>query len=592
MSGLEKTIQANTLVDILRQRTNLQPEKVAYTFLTDGETEAVSLTYHRLEQKARAIATYIQSLCNPQTRVLLLYPPGLGFIEAFFGCLYAGAIAIPAYPPRPNRSIDRIQSIIQSAEPTLALTTHSIINNLQKKADWIPELKTLRWLATDDIDLKYASKWQEIAIDSDNLAFLQYTSGSTAEPKGVKITHRNLLHNLTAIHSCFQHHDQSQGVIWLPPYHDMGLIGGILQPLYGDFPVTLMSPLMFLQNPLRWLKAISRYRATTSGGPNFAYDLCVQKFRSELVTDLDLSSWDVAFNGAEPINYQTMKKFATTFAPYGFQETAFYPCYGMAEATLIISGGVKQTKPMIKTVDSKQLEKNQVAIAKSQTINSRIIVSCGRSLPDQTIAIVNADTKELCKLGEIGEIWVSGFSIAHGYWNQTQATEDTFKAQIKNHQEQSFLRTGDLGFLDEGELFVTGRLKDLIIIKGRNHYPQDIERTVEASSDFIRANGTASFVIDKSGEEKLVILSEIERRYWDRFNKVTFNLMSENSQEKLDLKLLIRRQIAQNHELQAHSILLLKPGSIPKTSSGKIQRHVCRQNFLAGKFQALEIDNQ
>jgi acyl-CoA synthetase (AMP-forming)/AMP-acid ligase II len=591
MSGLEKTIQANTLVDILRHRASLQPEKVAYTFLTDGETEAVSLTYHQLEQKAQTIATYIQSLCEPQTRVLLLYPPGLGFIEAFFGCLYAGMIAIPAYPPRPNRSIDRIQSIIQSAEPTIALTTHSIISNLQKKADRTPELKSLRWLATDDLDKKYANKWQETAINRDNLAFLQYTSGSTAEPKGVKITHHNLLHNLTAIQSCFQHDARSQGVIWLPPYHDMGLIGGILQPLYGDFPVTLMSPLMFLQNPLRWLKAISHYRATTSGGPNFAYDLCVQKFKPELVTDLDLSSWDVAFNGAEPISYEKMKKFATTFAPYGFKETAFYPCYGMAEATLIISGGVKQTKPIIKTVDSKKLEKNQVAIAEINTANSRILVSCGHSLPDQTVAIINTDTKELCQPGEIGEIWVSGSSIAHGYWNQPQATEDIFKAQIKDQKETYFLRTGDLGFLDRGELFVTGRLKDLIIIKGRNHYPQDIERTVEASSNFIRANGTASFVIDKVGEEKLVILSEIERRYWDPRSKSSSHTTLEHSQEELNLKQLIRRQIAQNHDLQTHQILLLKPGSIPKTSSGKIQRHVCRQGFLTGNFQALEIDH-
>ncbi|VEP17434.1 Acyl-CoA synthetase (AMP-forming)/AMP-acid ligase II [Hyella patelloides LEGE 07179] len=591
MSGLEKKIPANTLVDVLRQRAALQPDKVAYTFLVDGESEKINLTYLQLEQKAQAIATYIQSLCQPQARVLLLYPPGLGFIEAFFGCLYGGAIAIPAYPPRPNRSIDRIQSIIKSAEPALALTTNSIITNLQKKADRIPELKTLRWLATDNLELKYAQKWQETAIYQDDLAFLQYTSGSTAEPKGVKISHHNLLHNLEAIHSCFQHHSQSQGVIWLPPYHDMGLIGGILQPLYGDFPVTLMSPLMFLQNPLRWLKAISHYKATTSGGPNFAYDLCVQKFKPESFTDLDLSSWDVAFNGAEPINYETIEKFTKTFAPYGFRESAFYPCYGMAEATLIISGGVKQSKPLTKIVDSKQLEQNKIAISETETPNTRILVSCGHSLPDQTVTIINSDTMQPCKPGEIGEIWVSGSSIAHGYWNQPQATEKTFKAQIKNRESAHFLRTGDLGFIQQGELFVTGRLKDLIIIKGRNHYPQDIERTVEASSDFIRPGGTASFVVDGTGEEKLVILSEIERRYWDRRNKSQSNKASTNNLEKPDLKQLIRRQIAQNHDLQTHRILLLKPGSIPKTSSGKIQRHVCRNSFLSGDFQSLEVVN-
>ena len=591
MSGLEKTVQADTLVDILRHRASRQPHKVAYTFLVDGESHAISFTYRQLEQKAQAIATYIQSLCEPQARVLLLYPPGLDFIAAFFGCLYGGAIAIPAYPPRPNRSIDRIQSIINSARPTLALTTHSIIDNLQKKADRTPELKSLRWLATDSINLNYAHKWQETPINKDNLAFLQYTSGSTAEPKGVKITHHNLLHNLAAIHSCFGHHTYSQGVIWLPPYHDMGLIGGILQPLYGDFPVTLMSPLMFLQNPLRWLKAISRFKATTSGGPNFAYDLCVQKFKPELATDLDLSFWDVAFNGAEPIDYETIIKFSKTFAPYGFRESAFYPCYGMAEATLIISGGKKNSEPITKVVDSRQLEQNKIASANGST-NARVLVSCGSSLPDQTIAIVNPSTKIPCKSGEIGEIWVSGFSIADGYWNQPQATEDTFKAQMVGEQTD-FLRTGDLGFIDEGELFVTGRLKDLIVIKGRNHYPQDIERTVEASSDFIRPSGTASFAIDNAGEEKLVVLSEVERRYWDprRNKKQSSNLATNANYSAPDLEQLIRREIAQNHDLQTHHILLLKPGSIPKTSSGKIQRHLCRHSFLAGEFQTLEISN-
>ena len=594
MSGLEKTVQADTLVNILRQRASEQPDKVAYTFLIDGESHAISFTYRQLEQKAQAIATYIQSLCKPQARVLLLYPPGLDFIAAFFGCLYAGAIAIPAYPPRPNRSIERIQSIISSAQPTLALTTHSIIDNLQKKADRTPELKSLRWLATDSINLNYAQKWQETTINKDNIAFLQYTSGSTAEPKGVKITHHNLLHNLAAIHSCFGHYTHSQGVIWLPPYHDMGLIGGILQPLYGDFPVTLMSPLMFLQNPLRWLKAISRYQATTSGGPNFAYDLCVRKFKPELATDLDLSSWDVAFNGAEPINYESITNFTKTFAPYGFRESAFYPCYGMAEATLIISGGKKNSEPITKIVDSKQLEQNQIAIADREVANTRILVSCGSSLPDQIIAIVNPDTMTPCRTGEIGEIWVSGSSIADGYWNQPQATEDIFKAQIVGDEQTYFLRTGDLGFINEGELFVTGRLKDLIVIKGRNHYPQDIERTVEASSDFIRPSGTASFVISNAGEEKLVVLSEVERRYWDRRRnnqKSQTNTAPENSSAKPDLKQLIRREIAQNHDLQTHYILLLKPGSIPKTSSGKIQRHLCRHSFLAGEFQTLEISN-
>jgi len=589
MSGSEVIIPADNLVDILQARASKQPDKVVYTFLVDGESSQVSLTYYQLEQKAKAIATYIQSLCEPQARVLLLFPPGLGFIEAFFGCLYAGVIAVPAYPPRPNRSIERIQSIINSSEPTLALTTDQIISNLQKQADRTPELKLLKWLATDKIDLESSSGFTPQTVSSQNLAFLQYTSGSTAEPKGVKIAHHNLLHNLQAIHNCFQHHQQSKGVIWLPPYHDMGLIGGILQPLYGNFPVILMSPLMFLQNPLRWLIAISKHQATTSGGPNFAYDLCVKKFKPELLPDLDLSRWDLAFNGAEPINSETIEKFSTTFAPYGFQTKAFYPCYGMAEATLIIAGGNKRYEPIAKIVDSKELEKNKIALQDKSTSETRTLISCGQTLPDQIIKIVNPETLRPCKPEEIGEIWVSGASIAHGYWHQAQASEHTFQANIQDHTDVCFLRTGDLGCMIEAELFVTGRLKDLIIINGRNHYPQDLERTVEAGSEFIRTSGTASFVINDEAQEKLVILSEIERRYWNPRSKKKSNQSDEGNKQLPDLQQLIRRQIVQHHDLQVHHILLLKPGSIPKTSSGKIQRHVCRNIYLANDFENLTI---
>ncbi len=588
MSGLENTIAAVTLIDILKYRADSQPEQTIYTFLVDGETEQISLTYQDLEQKAKAIAAYLQSLGAPQERILLLYPPGLGFIEAFFGCLYAGAIAIPAYPPRPNRSIARIQSIIKDARPTLALTTNSILNGLKRRVEQAPELKTLRWLATDDVNLQYAQKWQKVPLSGDDIAFLQYTSGSTAEPKGVKIAHKNLLHNLKAIHQCFQHTTQSQGVIWLPPYHDMGLIGGVLQPLYGNFPVVLMSPLIFLQNPLRWLKAISRYRGTTSGGPNFAYDLCVRKFKPDLDLDLDLSSWDLAFNGAEPINHETLNKFTATFRPYGFRPEAFYPCYGMAEATLIISGGNKKSFAVTKTISSKELEKNLVIEALPNDADARTLVSCGHSLSDQQIAIVDPQTLNPCQSGEIGEIWVTGPSIAGGYWNNSFITDNTFNARLQEMANLNFLRTGDLGFIDRGELFVTGRLKDVIIIKGRNHYPQDIERTVEASNPFIRPSCVASFVIAVKGEDQLVVLAEVDRHYWDRQKNSTKSqeeIAAEKAEKEQRLIQTIRSAISKHHDLQTHSILILKSGAIPKTSSGKIQRHVCRDRFLSGTLK-------
>ena len=594
MSGLKNIIKAATLVDILRNRAEEKPQQTVYNYLVDGETEESSLTYQQLEQKAKAIAAYLQSICSPQERVLLLYPSSLDYITAFFGCLYAGVIAIPAYPPRPNRSLNRIQNILSNAETNLALTNTDTLEGLQRQLDKTPQLQSLNWITTNTINPQLAQNWREPKISADSIAFLQYTSGSTAEPKGVKIAYKNLLHNMEAIHRCFRHSPDSRGVIWLPPYHDMGLIGGILQPLYGDFPVTLMSPLMFLQNPLRWLKAISRYGATTSGGPNFAYDLCVRKFKPEHLVGLDLSNWRVAFNGAEPINHETLQNFADTYAPYGFEYSAFYPCYGMAEATLIISGGSKNAAVVTKTVQGKALEQNQIAIADLHEPHPHTLVSCGNSLSDQKIVIANPETMVSCQPGEVGEIWVSGSSIAQGYWRQPQVTEETFNAYLKDTQEGAFLRTGDLGFIDRGELFFTGRLKDMIVIKGRNHYPQDIEKTVESADPWIRPSCVAGFSIKVQGEEKLVVLAEVERRYWssNRTQK-TAKAGSATAVDEMisvkDLTQLIRREISKNHDLQTHTILLLKPGSLPKTSSGKIQRHACRTEFLTQAVTGLPV---
>ncbi|MEM6613931.1 MAG: fatty acyl-AMP ligase [Cyanobacteria bacterium P01_C01_bin.72] len=590
MSGLKNRLKAATLVDILHARAESQPHQLIYNYLVDGETESITLTYGQLEQRARAIAAYLQSVCSPQDRVLLLFPAGLDYITAFFGCLYAGVIAIPAYPPRPNRSLNRIQNILNNAQTDLALTNSETLQGLERQLQRTRELQDLRWITTDAIATDTAGDWQPPQIDAEDIAFLQYTSGSTAEPKGVRIAYKNLLHNLEAIHNCFRHTSQSKGVIWLPPYHDMGLIGGILQPLYGDFPVTLMSPLMFLQNPLRWLKAISRDRATTSGGPNFAYDLCVRKFKPEQLRGLDLSTWKVAFNGAEPINHETLAKFAETYAPYGFSYDAFYPCYGMAEATLIISGGSKNSAIVTKTVQGKALEQNEIAIADAHETYPHTLVSCGQSLNDQKLAIANPHTLVSCGPREVGEIWVSGASIAQGYWRQPEITATTFDAYLQDTGEGPYLRTGDLGFIDQGELFFTGRLKDMIVIKGRNHYPQDIEKTVEETSSWIRPSCVASFSVNIQGEEKLIVMAEVERRYWSN-NRTKTSSNGKNAASEImavkDLTQIIRREIAKNHDLQVHTTLLLKPGTLPKTSSGKIQRHACRADFLENTVESL-----
>ncbi len=558
-----------TLVDLLHSKVLNQPDKKAFTFLLDGETDDISITYRELDRKARAIATGLQDLEANGERVLLIYPPGLEFITAFFGCLYAGVVAVPAYPPRRNQSVFYLQAIVADAQATIALTSETVLSQLERQFTQSPTLQALRWLATDNMASDLAQAWQEPVVSSDTLAFLQYTSGSTGTPKGVMVTHGNLLHNQQIIQKGFQHTEQTIVVGWLPLFHDMGLIGNVLQPLYLGRPCILMSPVAFLQRPVRWLQAISRYKATTSGGPNFAYELCVSKITNEQRETLDLSSWEVAFNGAEPVRAETLERFAAAFEPYGFRREAFYPCYGMAETTLIVSGGLKAALPVLKTVQGDALEQNRVIPASTENDGVQTLVGCGQSSLEQQIVIAHPDTLTRCSPDEVGEIWVAGNSVAQGYWNRSEETQTTFRAYLTDTGEGPFLRTGDLGFLHDGELFVTGRLKDLIIIRGRNHYPQDIELTVEQSHPALRPGCTAAFSVDVKGQERLVVACEVER----------------TSLRKLDVDAVgksIYQALIEQHELEVYAILLLKTGSIPKTSSGKIQRRACRAGFLAG----------
>ncbi len=470
--------------------------------------------------------------------------------------------------------MSRLQTIVSDAQAMAALTTTSLLEKLDSQLADNSELKSLLWLATDDLNNNLASDWQEPELREDNLAFLQYTSGSTGTPKGVMVSHGNLLHNSALIHKLFGHSSHSQGVIWLPPYHDMGLIGGVIQPLYGGFPVTLLSPAAFLKKPFRWLQAISRYKATTSGGPDFAYELACRRITPEQRACLDLSNWEVAFTGAEPIRAQTLEQFTRHFAPYGFRKEAFYPCYGMAETTLIVSGGGKAEPPIIRTVKATELEKNQVIMATIGDESIRTIIGCGQSGLDEKIAIVNPDSLTLSQVDQVGEIWISSPSVAQGYWNKPLQTEQTFHVYLNETGEGPFLRTGDLGFLHNGELFVTGRLKDLMIFQGRNHYPQDIEFTVEQSHSALRPNCGAAFSIEVAGQEKLVIAHEIERNCLRRLN----------DNEVIGA---IRRSVAQYHDLQVYAVLLLKVGRLPKTSSGKVRRSTCRKEFIEGNLDSV-----
>jgi acyl-CoA synthetase (AMP-forming)/AMP-acid ligase II len=562
-----------TLTALLRHRAFYQPDQIAFIFLQDEQTESARLTYAELDQKAQAIAVQLQSIKASGERALLLYPPGLDYIAAFFGCLYANVVAVPAYPPRRNQKMSRLMAIVRDAQATVALTTTPVLSNLKDRFSETPELGSLRWLATDNTNQEPLN-WQEPKVSSDTLAFLQYTSGSTGIPKGVMVTHGNLLHNSELIYNSFEHTSKSWGLIWLPPYHDMGLIGGVLQPLYAGFPVTFMSPAAFLQKPIRWLNAITRYKATTSGGPNFAYELCVQKITPEQRENLDLSSWEVAFNGAEPIRPDTLDRFAATFEPCGFRREAFYPCYGMAETTLIVTGGLKKAAPVVCSVKKGDIEQNRVVVATPEKEEVRQIVGCGQELSNQVL-IVDPESLTPCASDQVGEIWVSGLSVAQGYWNRPVETQKAFNAFLADTGEGPFLRTGDLGFLQNGELFITGRIKDVIIIRGRNHYPHDIELTVEQSNLVLKPSSGAVFTVEVEGKERLVIVQEVERNYLRKLdvNKVVGD---------------IRQAVATEHEQQVYAAVLVKTGSIPKTSSGKIQRHACRAAFLTGSLDVVE----
>ncbi|PLZ94164.1 non-ribosomal peptide synthetase [Fischerella muscicola CCMEE 5323] len=574
LNGLQVPHHCATVVDLLRDRSITQPHQTAFTFLEDGETQESSLTYHELDRRSRAIASQLQALNLKGERALLLYPPGLDYLSAFFGCLYAGVVAVPAYPPQNKRKAPRIQAISTDAQASIALTTTAILPTLQSILAQQTNLENIRWLVTDNLAQDLEDSWQQPDINADTIAFLQYTSGSTGIPKGVMLSHGNLLHNAAATYQFMGHSPNSKFVSWLPVYHDMGLIGGILQPLYGGFSCILMSPASFLQRPLRWLQAISRYKGTTSGAPNFAYEYCIHKITPEQRSCLDLSSWSVAFNGAEPVRQDTLERFALTFAECGFRREAFYPCYGMAEATLMVSGGSKTALPIVKKVQKCALANNQVIEVSADTQDKDIqtFVSCGQTIPQQQIVIANPETLTRFSPNQVGEIWVSGLSVGQGYWHRQEETEQTFRAYLKDTGEGPFLRTGDLGFLDNGELFITGRAKDLIIIRGRNLYPQDIELTAEHSHPSLRSSSTAAFSVEVDDEEQLVVVQELEFRAKPDIDEVTT---------------AIRQAVTEEHEVQVHAVVLIKPGTIPKTSSGKIQRRATKAAFLAGELDVV-----
>lgn len=554
---------AHDLNELLFQRSSANPGQIGYTFLENGNEQKSS--YQEIHARAASIAHSLLHVTKPGSRALLLYPPGLEYVAAFFGCLQAGVIAVPAYPPNPlqlERSLSRLRGIARDADPAVVLTTGAVRDLAGGLLTDAPELTAPRWLATDDTEA-HEEERPEVHVSPDTVAVLQYTSGSTGAPRGVMLSHANLLHNSSVIHRNFGHSEQSRGVIWLPPYHDMGLIGGILQPLYGGFPVTLMPPNAFLRDPFSWLREISRTGATTSGGPNFAYDLCVRKTTPEQRGALDLGKWRVAFNGAEPIRSRSLERFAEAFAPSGFRPDAFHPCYGLAEATLMVTGGFRPA-PAVDRVDGEALSRGW-AVPAADGAEGTELVGCGSPPDDLRLVVADPDSLTRCPPGRVGEIWVSGPSVAQGYWNRDDTSEHVFGARLADTGEGPFLRTGDLGYLRGDQLVVTGRRSDMIVVRGRNHYPHDIERTVEAAHPSVRPGCGAAFGAPGAEGERLVIVQELR-----------------DTGDAAPATEAIRRAVAREHGLHTHTVVVLEPGSIPKTSSGKIQRTLCRRRFLDG----------
>lgn len=563
-------------LDRLRYWTLAQPDKIAYRFLRDGEDDEVTITYADLDTRARAIGANLVAMGISGKRALMMYQPGMEFLEALFGCYYANAVPVPAYPPRRNRNMGRIQAISEDARPSVVLTMSDVVKRADGLLDESPSLKGVPWLATDDVPTEMCSDWVRPRVEPSDYGLIQYTSGSTGSPKGVLLTQQNLIANCRMISTSFEMNPESHGLIWLPFYHDMGLIGGILNPMFIGCTCTLLSHVSFLTRPFRWLRAASKYRCTHSGGPNFSYALCVEKIPLEQCQGLDLSSWELAFNGAEPVRANVLRAFSEKFAPFGFRHEAHFPCYGMAEAALIITGADKHSAPVIRTFDRHALASYRVVRCQEGEPGGQDLVGCGTAICEERLAIVNPESLHVLPDGQIGEIWINSPSAGQGYFDKPEESARVFEAVLADEPGTKWLRTGDLGFVDDGQLFVTGRLKDMIIVRGVNRYPQDIEATVESADPRLRTGGAAAFAIDLWDREQLVVVCEIERG-----PSLSFDGLVEK----------VRAAVASEHDVLVDVVVLVRANSIPKTSSGKVQRRACRENYLENRLLVVQSWN-
>jgi acyl-CoA synthetase (AMP-forming)/AMP-acid ligase II len=570
---MDSEIQAppadSTIVELVRNRAIHAPSRVAYTFLSDTEQQRTTLTYQRVDERARAIGSWLTSIGMAGERALLLYPPGLEFVTAFFGSLYGGVTAVPAYPLshlRARITLSRLQSIVHDAKPAIALTSEAYLPQIDRLLSDYPALKALRWIATETITDYAARGWKRPQINDKTLALIQYTSGSTSTPKGVMVSHRNILTIEEMIQSSYGYSDHTTFVGWVPLAHDWGLIYFVLQVMYAGAQSVFIAPETFVTKPSRWLREISRHEEVMSSGPNFSFELCIKKITPEERLGFDLKSWRWALIGAEPTRPNTLREFVNIFGQCGFRAEAFHSAYGLAEATLTVSVSPTSCGPRILRVSGTALEENRVVVDPCDDSVVREIVSCGRVLSGEKAVIVNPDTREACLLDHSGEIWVSGPNVAHGYWNNPVETERTFHGFVNGTRDGPYLRTGDLGFIYEDNLYVTGRLKDMIIIRGRNLYPHDIELSVARCHEMLRPGCTAAFSIEVGDEERLVVVQELR-----------------DCQECVvpEVVKAIRQSVSREHDVGLYAAVLIRASTIPKTSSGKIRRTECRAAYLS-----------
>jgi acyl-CoA synthetase (AMP-forming)/AMP-acid ligase II len=557
-----------TLVDLLERHACDKPASLSYAFLhEDGSSERRS--FAELYGRVRAVASRLHGLAEKGDRVLLMYQPGLDFIEAMLACFAVGALAVPVQPAQNRRVSGKMAAVMRDSGSRLVLTNAATAKAAQ---DLLPglDLPECAWLETDAIEAAEGEGFRRPEVAGEDVAFLQYTSGSTGAPKGVMVTHANILDNEAMIKRAFGHDDSTVFVGWLPLYHDMGLIGNVLQPLFLGIPSVLFAPMAFLVSPVSWLRAVSQWGATTSGAPSFAYEHCVQRVSAADLEGIDLSSWRVAYNGAEPVKAHVIEAFARKFEPYGFRREAFYPCYGMAEATLFISGGDPAKPVSTLPVDPEQIARNRAVEAQDSPM---LLVGCGHAHGDHRVRIVDPETLAVLPDGGIGEIWLQGPSVAAGYWGKPDLTEQTFCARTADG-DGPCLRTGDLGFQRGGELYVTGRLKDLIIVRGENHYPADIESTVYRNQDVLRSGSVAAFAIETEAETRLVVVAEVERRALAKLEEPLVQSIVARA----------RKDVSEAHGLRLHELVLIRPSTLAKTSSGKIRRSHCRELYLSNRL--------